>query len=309
MSKQQDKIYNRIFKMAGTPVALKEKNKEVLVMKALAKIEKSFKENKTVQQETNGRINNILRVVEAYAKLNFQKKASVKTKASHFDALASGINMLGEELQSSTVSLKEKEVLLKEVHHRVKNNLQIISSLLSLQMHGVSDKSTLDFFADNTRRIKSMALVHETLYQSKNISEVNFAGYLHALIGSVKDSYRNEKTINVFLEAESHNLKIDTAIPCGLIINELITNSYKYAFNGKPGGEINLRFTKDKAKGKSGNYKLSVKDNGVGLPEKFDINKSTTLGLQLVTILTEQLDGTLSLESKEGASFTIDFPG
>lgn len=307
MSRKKDKIYIKVCKIAGVPVNRKEKDKEAFMLRALTKIESEFQKNRTIQQKTNRRINDILNVVECYAKLQFDKKSFVGTSGDDFDALATGINMLGEELQSSTVSLKEKEVLLKEVHHRVKNNLQIISSLLSLQMEGISDKNSIKFFSDNTRRIRSMALVHETLYQSKDISEVDFACYLKALILSVKDSYKNEKPIRVLLEAESHHLKIDTAIPCGLIINELITNSYKYAFDGKQDGEIHLKFTK--AKGKAGNYKLSIRDNGIGFSKKFDLNKTTTLGLQLVSILTQQLDGSLSLENNKGASFTIDFPG
>ncbi|MBI2272099.1 MAG: sensor histidine kinase [Bacteroidetes bacterium] len=309
MSRKRDGVYSKVCRMIGVPVNKKEKDKEAFMIRALTKIEKEFKQNKTAQRKTNKRINNILNVVEAYAKLQFDRKSFVGTSGDDFDALATGINMLGEELQSSTVSLKEKEVLFREVHHRVKNNLQIISSLLSLQMDGLSDKNSINFFADNTRRIRSMALVHETLYQSKDISGVDFACYLKALVLSVKDSYKNEKPIRVLLEAESHHLKIDTAIPCGLIINELITNSYKYAFDGKEDGEILLKFTKENVKGKPGNYKLNIRDNGIGLSRKFDINKSTTLGLQLVSMLTEQLDGTFSLESNKGVSFTIDFPG
>lgn len=260
--------------------------------------------NKLVQKSTNLRINTILKVVESYAKLDFHKKAPLVNDGHHLDGLSAGINMLGEELQTSTVSLKEKEVLLKEIHHRVKNNLQIISSLLSLQMDATTSTQSVNFFADNMRRIRSMALVHETLYQSKNISEVNFADYLQTLISSLKDSHKNDKAIQLSLDASAHHLKIDTAIPCGLIVNELVTNSYKHAFVEKTDGKIILKF----GKAKNGNCKISISDNGIGLPKMFSVKNSTTLGLQLVTLLTEQLDGTLSIKNKTGASFTITFP-
>jgi len=304
MESKQDKVYTAICKLAGFPVDKKNKNKEKTILLAIKAIEKKIANNKLVQKNTNLRINTILKVVESYAKLNFHQKAPLVSDGHHLDGLSSGINMLGEELQTSTVSLKEKEVLLKEIHHRVKNNLQIISSLLSLQMDTATNTQSVNFFADNIRRIRSMALVHETLYQSKNISEVNFADYLQTLISSIKEPYKNEKAIRLLLKASAHNLKIDAAIPCGLIVNELITNSHKHAFAGKTEGEIMLKFGKEK----NGNCKISISDNGIGLPKKFSLEKSTNLGLQLVTLLTEQLDGTLSIKNKTGASFTITFP-
>ncbi len=304
MKSKQDKIYAAICKLANFPIDKKNKNKEKTILLALKAVEKKIVHDKLVQKKTNLRINTILKVVESYAKLNFHQKAPLVSDGHHLDGLSSGINMLGEELQTSTVSLKEKEVLLKEIHHRVKNNLQIISSLLSLQMDAATNTQSANFFADNTRRIRSMALVHETLYQSKNISEVNFADYLHSLIRFIKDSHKNDKAIRLLLDVSAHNLKIDTAIPCGLIVNELITNSYKHAFTGQMEGEIRLKFSKEKNR----NCKITISDNGIGLPKKFSVEKSASLGLQLVTLLTEQLDGTLSIKNKTGASFTITFP-
>jgi two-component sensor histidine kinase len=308
MSRSLDKIYTKMQKIAGPNKGGKKKNKEAFIIKSLEKIGKELKKTKKEAGNTDSRIKNILEVVEAYAKLDFNKKSRIGATGNNFDALASGINMLGEELQSSTVSLNEKEVLLKEIHHRVKNNLQIISSLLNLQAEQLSDKNLLHFFTDNMRRVKSMALVHETLYQSENLSQVDFRKYLQALIDSIKDAYRDSKNINFILNAESHNLNIDIAIPCGLIINELITNSLKYAFEGRKQGKIELRFTREKKRGKTAHYKLNIRDNGIGLPKKFDIYKSESLGLQLVTMLSKQLDGSLLFEINNGVSFTIIFP-
>ncbi|MCC6691490.1 MAG: sensor histidine kinase [Bacteroidia bacterium] len=255
------------------------------------------------------KINQILEVVESYAKLDFNKKAPIENSNNNFNALAIGINMLGEELQSSTISLNEKDILLKEIHHRIKNNLQIISSLLRLQADQVQDKRLSVFFSDNVRRIKSMALVHETLYNSENLSKVNFSQYLRSLIDHIREAYHYTQKIDFVLKAEPHNLKIDVAIACGLIINELITNSIKYAFEKRNSGKIELLFTKIKQKKSKNIFKLVVRDNGAGLPANIDIYQSKSLGLQLVTMLTEQLDGSLSVESNKGTAFTIIFPG
>lgn len=186
--------------------------------------------------------------------------------------------------------------------------MQIISSLLNLQTEHITDKRSLSFFAENRRRIKSMALVHETLYQSKNISQVDFASYLKALVDSVREAYANSKPVRVILEAESHFLRIDTAIPCGLIVNELITNSFKYAFKGRKDREIQMEFVKEKKGAKKGHYRLNIRDNGRGLPAKFNANKSTTLGLQLVEMLTHQIDGSIVYKNNRGATFSISFP-
>jgi len=304
-----ENIYARVCEIAEVPADKKAKDLNIAVLKALKKIEAQLKKNQAGHIETNKRINNILKVVQSYAQLNLNKKAFVGKGGNRLDALASGINMLGEELQSSAISLNEKEVLLKEVHHRVKNNLQIISSLLSLQTEHIRDKKLLNFFADNRKRIKSMALVHETLYQSKNIARVDFPLYLQTLVISLREAYYDHKEIAVVLNAESHNLKIDTAIPCGLIINELVTNSYKYAFKNVKSGEIHLQFGKEKSGKLKGNYRLTVYDNGCGLPENFNIKHSSSLGLQLVSMLTEQLDGKLYIDQERGTSFTIVFPG
>jgi PAS domain S-box-containing protein len=202
-------------------------------------------------------------------------------------------------------SLQEKEVLLKEIHHRVKNNLQVISSLLDLQSIQVKEPKMLEMFRDSCNRVRSMALVHENLYQSKNYAKVNFSEYIETLIMNLFQVYRvNNDRINLEQEIDVVALNIDTAIPCGLIINELVSNALKHAFSDKKQGTISILFKVDEAK----HYTLIVRDNGIGLRSSFNIDSLNTLGLQLVDILTNQLEGTLEIDSRIGTEFRIKFP-
>ncbi|MEO1184973.1 MAG: histidine kinase dimerization/phosphoacceptor domain -containing protein, partial [Cyanobacteria bacterium J06636_27] len=199
-------------------------------------------------------------------------------------------------------SLKEKEVLLKEIHHRVKNNLQIISSLLRLQSGYIKDKQALDIFQDSQNRVRAMALIHENLYQTKDLAKIEFSEYIRKLKNNLIRCY-NIKNININTNIEKLYLKLDTAIPCGLIINELISNSMKHAFKNSDEGEIIVEFItlqKDK-------YSLSVSDNGVGVTANIDSLKKQSLGLELVWNLVEQLEGTIVYNSKLGTSFRIIF--
>lgn len=200
-------------------------------------------------------------------------------------------------------SLREKEVLLKEIHHRVKNNMQIISSLLSLQSHSIADPELLDMFKDSQTRIKSMALVHEKLYQSEDFSNINFKEYINVLAAHVIQSYgAHAGTVVLTVDAEDISLGIDAAIPCGLIINELVSNAVKHAFpDGR--GEIKITFH-----AVDGTIELIVADNGVGIPEDIDIRTTESLGLSLVTLLAEeQLNGTIDVERGKGTAFRITF--
>jgi len=201
-------------------------------------------------------------------------------------------------------SLKEKEVLLKEIHHRVKNNLQIISSLLKLQSSSIKDKHTLEMFKDSQSRIRTMALIHEKLYQSQDISRVNFAEYISNLAANLFRSYELVTTaINPIINVENIFLEIDVAVPCGLIINELVSNSLKYAFPDRRKGEIqiHLYFFNEHE------IKLIVSDNGIGLPKDLDFKNTETLGLQLVSNLVEQLEGTIEVNGHSGTEFRIKF--
>jgi len=206
-----------------------------------------------------------------------------------------------EQLQGS---LAEKEVLLKEVHHRVKNNLQMISSLLDLQSDYIRDEQSLAFFRDSRDRIKTMALVHEMLYNSKDFTSVDFNGYVESLTAHLSLSHiEDSDRVSLKLDISDLSLDIEDAIPCGLIINELISNSLKHAFPGGRRGEIAVACHA----GNGGLVTLEVRDNGVGLPAGLDFRNTETLGLQIVNLLTKQLRGTVELRIDRGVSFTVHF--
>ena len=201
-------------------------------------------------------------------------------------------------------SLREKEVLLKEIHHRVKNNLQIISSLLNLQTGQIEDERAEALFRESQDRVRSMALIHERLYQSEDLARVDFAEYVRSLVGYLVRSYSGQATrVQVETEVDDVSLGIDAAIPCGLIVNELVSNAMKYAFSeGKEGRiRVQLRETGD------GGYRLVVSDNGVGFPEDLDFRMTESLGLQLVTTLVDQLEGSIELDVRKGTRFIMTF--
>ena len=201
-------------------------------------------------------------------------------------------------------SLNEKEVLLKEIHHRVKNNMQIITSLLSLQSRYVRDTHDLDIFRDSQNRVKSMALIHEELYKSKDLARIDFAEYVQSLATHLFSLYSvNTAVIKLTMDVQDVLLDINTAIPCGLIVNELISNSLKYAFPDGEGGEILIKLSERTG----GNLTLIVSDNGIGLHKDLDFRDTKSLGLQLVNTLVEQLEGTIDLDRTEGTAFTIVF--
>ncbi|WP_424354915.1 PAS domain S-box protein [Methanobacterium sp. MBAC-LM] len=202
-------------------------------------------------------------------------------------------------------SLMEKEVLLREIHHRVKNNLQIISSLLNLQTRCVDGEETINVLKESQNRVKTMAMVHEKLYQSEDLKDVNFKEYIENLVSDLFYSYGVKKgTIDLQIDADDIKMDIDTAIPCGLIINELVTNSLKYAFpclNKEDIVKVGLK------KLQPDKLKLFVSDNGVGLPENLDMENVETLGLKMVKILVNQLKGTLEVDRTNGTRFKIIF--
>ncbi len=201
-------------------------------------------------------------------------------------------------------SLEEKEVLLREVHHRVKNNLQIISSLISLQSEYTSEPETLKMFQESKHRIRSMALIHEKLYESKDMAHIDFGEYLKSLVQMLLKFYSEKNNdITVDLNSEEVNLEIDTAISMGLIVNELVSNCFKHAFPNRMNGEVIINLSND-----GGNCLLKVADNGVGIPEGVDFRNTDSLGLQIVQTLTIQLNGNMEHENEGGTIFTITFP-
>lgn len=205
--------------------------------------------------------------------------------------------------QRITASLKEKEVLLREIHHRVKNNMQIISSLLRLQAEKIKDKKLRESFQISQNRIRSMALIHEELYRSTDLALINIYHYIHKLVSQLFSSYGiSKKRIKLVIDIENIPLNINQAIPCGLIINELVSNSIKHAFPNERIGMITISMKKSK-NGK----KLIIKDNGIGLPKDNKLNKYESLGLQIVRDLVRQLEGKLKINRQAGTEFRISF--
>ncbi|MEH2345314.1 MAG: PAS domain S-box protein [Nostoc sp.] len=201
-------------------------------------------------------------------------------------------------------SLKEKEVLLKEIHHRVKNNLGIVSSLLQMQCRRTQDPVVTAILRDSQNRIASIALVHEKLYRSEDLADIDFAQYIPDLTTHLFDSYNvSSSQIKLNIQVDNASLDIETAIPCALIINELVSNALKYAFVGNRGGKIEVKFYQKS----ESNLILIIKDNGVGLPENFDSKKTKTLGITLVQGLVKQLRGKLEINSQQGTEFRITF--
>lgn len=204
-------------------------------------------------------------------------------------------------------SLKEKEILLKEIHHRVKNNLQIISSLLNLQSLTFEDRQNREKFKESINRIKSMAIIHEMLYRSGNLSVVKIKDYFESLISFITGTYTVNTRIktDLIVDSKSEVLDIDKAIPCGLVLNEMISNSLKYAFKNRDNGKINIHFQEFTAQKKK--YELIVEDNGVGIPKNFDLLNVESFGMQIVHSLVSQLDGSITMEIKNGTKFIIRF--
>ncbi|HHS12641.1 MAG TPA: PAS domain S-box protein [bacterium] len=200
--------------------------------------------------------------------------------------------------------LRIKEAMLKEIHHRVKNNLTVISSLLNLQAGQIRNKKgAIDAFQESRNRIRSMALVHEKLYESEDFSEINMKSYIESMALELFLAYQAEAQIRLNLNINDISLDINTAIPCGLILNELITNSLKHAFRGRKTGAIDILFNRKDIN----RCELIVRDNGSGIPESVKVEHSGTLGLKLIHILAEQIEGTISLYRKKGTRFQIQF--
>jgi PAS domain S-box-containing protein len=226
------------------------------------------------------------------------------------DILANALERKRVEEQLNA-SLKEKEVLLKEIHHRVKNNMQVISSLLNLQSGRIKNQEILEMFKESQDRIRSMSLIHERLYQSADLAKIDFSHYIQNLANHLFQSYRiDPEAVVLKTNVRDVSLDINKAIPCGLIINELVSNSLKYAFpqvkdaNKKrvKKGEINVQLTSD-----DGKVILLVKDDGIGLPSDLNIETADSFGLQLVTTLVAQLNGEINIKRKPGATFKITF--
>ncbi|HEX4888519.1 MAG TPA: histidine kinase dimerization/phosphoacceptor domain -containing protein [Luteibaculaceae bacterium] len=215
---------------------------------------------------------------------------------------------LETEVEHRTQELKaraeEKSLMLKEIHHRVKNNLQLISSFLNLQKHyGINEKSTEEIIFETQERVRCMAIIHEKLYSAESLSKLDTAAYLSEIASFVHQSYSiSSANIEVNLQIDSLHLSLDRMIPCGLIINELLSNCFKYAFKGLDKGEVWVRFTEV-----DGMKRLEIIDNGIGLPADFALDKLNSLGMNIVVGLVEQLDGKFEVQSEGGTHWVVNF--
>lgn len=282
------------------------KSKQIAEIQTLYETEKkdqaiaSLEQDREIQQLKSERQANqiylslgglVLFLVVAFV---FYNRSRLRHKANQALALKN------EEIRKQN---DEKEVLLKEIHHRVKNNLQIISSLLSMQTRNMSDAKMIDVMKESQSRVKTMALIHEKLYQYDNLSRINMREYMKQLSDFLSQTYRTNKKIEVVVEAEDIHLDIDTAVPLGLIANELLSNALKYAFKDMDQGEIRIILDHRDSEG----YRLIVSDTGKGISEDLALEKSGSLGLKLVRTLTRQINGHLSITPTPGATFSIEF--
>ena len=248
---------------------------------------------------------------------NLDTIIDIKTE-DEIEDLSKSFNKMTQDLKKSNdetisanekikKSLEEKEVLLREIHHRVKNNMQIISSLLRLQSQYIKNKEDAEMFVDSQNRIESMSLIHEKLYRSSDLTKIDFKEYIEDMLSGLFQSYGvNSGNIALNIKVDNISLAIDSAIPCGLIINELVTNSLKYAFPEGRNGVITISLRSIDGT----MIELAVGDNGVGIPKDLDIRTTESLGLHLVTILAEnQLHGKIALNRDKGTEFQIKFRG
>jgi PAS domain S-box-containing protein len=223
--------------------------------------------------------------------------------------VGSGVDITGRKMAEEKIkaSLKEKEVLLQEIHHRVKNNMQIISSLLEFQTRNLEDKNLVRIFEESQNRINAMALIHDKLYQSENMANINFGEYIKNLANDLFRSYRmNESRVALKMDVSDVIIDIDSVVPCGLIVNELMTNSLKYAFPDNKKGEIKISLQKNE----EAEIVLVFYDNGIGIPEDIDYRNADSLGLKLIFNLSDhQLGGKIELDRSSGTKFRITFKG
>lgn len=265
----------------------------------------------------NARSQAILQLITRLGEGDFEVRAETTQPHDDLDHILLALHQLASTLSARSTAqeqieaelrllLNEKETLLKEIHHRIKNNLQIISSLLYLQSRKISEQAILDMFQDSQNRVKSMALVHEKLYRAQDLANIDFADYLRNLARYLFRSYRvARQDISLKVDVEPLSLAVDIVIPCGLIVNELLSNALKHAFPHRQAGEVCLELKQDN---EQEHLILIIRDNGVGFPQEVNFKRTRSLGLQLVNNLVRQLKGTIDLSHDNGSVFRITFP-
>jgi two-component sensor histidine kinase len=242
-----------------------------------------------------------------YAGDNLDKALSIacfRIDDRHFVCVFSDITARKQAEEKLQASLLEKETMLKEIHHRVKNNLQVISSLLGLQSSYIKDEESREIFQESQDRVRIMAQIHTMLYQSEDLARVDFGGFIKDLAGRLQQSYGFAGSpIVIHTDIADVSLTIETSIPCGLILNELVSNALKYAFPEGRRGEINIRMRSE-----NNRIVLTVQDNGIGFPESIDLTNLKSLGLELVNLLVGQMNGRMDMQVVGGTTWTITFP-
>jgi two-component sensor histidine kinase len=227
-----------------------------------------------------------------------------QTLKASYDQLDQSFGHLKQMEERLRKSLREKETLLKEIHHRVKNNLAVIAGLLNMQSSYLQDEKAKEALQASITRVKTMANIHTQLYQSHDLNKVDFGSFIRDLIGNISQSYgRAVFPVEIHVDTDETRLDIDTSIPCGLILNELLANALKYAFPGGKEGKINVRMRSEE-----GHVALTVQDNGIGFPEEINFRETQSLGLELVNLLVGQMNGEIDLKVDGGTTWTITFP-
>jgi PAS domain S-box-containing protein len=261
----------------GVFAILRNTTRRKLALQALERVKEDLEERVQMRTAELSKINNEL-------KLEIEERRKAETALK--------------------ISLDEKVVLLREIHHRVKNNLQVISSLLNLQSSQLSDELSIEIFRESKNRVRSMALIHEKLYQTKDLNSVKFDEYVKILAEELLSSYNIDPSkVKINVQIDPIIMGIDCTVLCGLILNELISNCLKHAFPQNKEGIIYISAYKNT----DGNFKISVKDNGIGFPMEVDYRNTQSLGLQLVNTLTDQLGGNVSLFRNGCTEFNISF--
>lgn len=286
--------------------------REEITSMAICDLDPLLMEEMVVQLDRQFTSNGFIRPFEAYQRRKNGTLVPVEITVNRikFDGedlvicFAQDISACRRAEDQLKASLAEKEVLLKEVHHRVKNNLQVVSSLLHLQSKKIFDPAMAAHFIESQNRIYSMALAHEQLYQSKNLAEVRLPAYVTTLVEQIEQVFRiGEKPAFCRVDVDDIVLDIEQVIPCGLLITELLSNALRHAFPGDLSGRVDVEIHRH-----NGSLRLMVRDNGTGLPDDLDLSTVKTLGLQLVGALADQLDGKLELQRVDGTSFQVIFP-